>query len=79
MGKDELIHLDDTISKFTPTNQIIVFDDASFLGSSATKKEIDMISSVLSTIRHLPGGRDVKIVLIKNSTREVPDDDSIIF
>ena len=74
LGKKELIHLDDTVSKLTPTNQIIVFDDASFLGSNATKKEIDMISSVLSTIRHLDGGKDVKIVLIKNFhyTKAIP-------
>ncbi len=74
LGKKELINLEDTVANLTPTNQIIVFDDASFLGSNATKKEIDMISSVLSTIRHLPGGKDVKIVLIKNFhyTKAIP-------
>ena len=65
-GKDELINLADTVANLTPTNQIIIFDDVSFLGSGASKKQLDMIQSVLTTIRHLEGGKDVKIILIKN-------------
>lgn len=65
-GKEELINLGDTVANLTPTNQIIIFDDVSFLGSGASKKQLDMIQSVLTTIRHLPGGKDVKIILIKN-------------
>lgn len=73
-GKTELINLEETVKNLTPTNQIIVFEDMSFLGANATSKQVKIIESVLSTIRHLPGGKDVRIILIKNFhyTKAVP-------
>lgn len=73
-GKDELINLEETVKNLTPTNQIIVFDDMSFLGANATSKQVKIIESILSTIRHLEGGTDVRIILIKNFhyTKAVP-------
>ena len=65
-GKDELKDLENTVKNLSPTNQIIIFDDISFLSSNSNKKEIDTIQSVLTTIRHLEGGKDIKIILIKN-------------
>lgn len=65
-GKDELLNLAETVKNLTPTNQIIIFDDVSFLGAGASKKQLDMIQNVLTTIRHLEGGKDVKIIIIKN-------------
>ena len=65
-GKDELLNLKETVKTLTPTNQIIIFDDMSFLGASATKKQLDSVNDVLSTIRHLEGGKDVKILIFKN-------------
>lgn len=65
-GKKELMNLQETVKAFTPTNQIIIFDDMSFLGSTANKKQLDIINQVLSEIRHLEGGKDVKILIFKN-------------
>ena len=65
-GKNELMNLGETVKNLTPTNQIIIFDDMSFLGATATKKQTDVINQVLSEIRHLPGGMDVKILIFKN-------------
>ena len=73
-GKNELINLEETVKNLTPTNQIIVFDDMSFLGANATSKQVKIIESILSTIRHLPGGTDIRVILIKNFhyTKAVP-------
>lgn len=65
-GKEELLNLEETVKKLRPTNQIIIFDDIAFLKASATNKQIDQIQQVLSVIRHLPGGEDVKIILCKS-------------
>jgi len=64
-GKDEILDLENTVRKLTPTNHIIIFDDLSWLGGNANKKQIDTIQSVLSVIRHLKGGQDVHIILFK--------------
>jgi hypothetical protein len=65
-GKEELLNLEETVKKLRPTNQVIIFDDIAFLKASATNKQIDQIQQVLSVIRHLPGGKDVKIILMKS-------------
>jgi len=64
-GKKEILDLENTVKKFTPTNQLILFDDLSFLGANANKKQIDTIQAVLSVIRHLEGGQDVRIIIFK--------------
>lgn len=73
-GKDEILNLENTVKQLTPTNHILIFDDLSFLGAQATKKQIDMIQSVLSIIRHLEGGQDVRIILFKifHYTKAIP-------
>jgi uncharacterized protein YaaQ len=65
-GKNEMINLEETVKSLTPTNQIILMDDIAFLKASATNKQIDQIQQVLSVIRHLPSGEDVKIILFKS-------------
>ena len=65
-GKNEMLNLEETVTSLTPTNQIILFDDIAFLKASATNKQIDQIQQVLSVIRHLPSGEDVKIILMKS-------------
>jgi len=64
-GKSEILDLENTVRKLTPTNHILLFDDLSFIGANANKKQIDTIQSVLSVIRHLEGGKDVRIILFK--------------
>ena len=65
IGKDEFINLEETVAKLKPMNNIIIFDDIAFLKAGATTKQIDQIQSVLATIRHLPGGKDVRIIMFK--------------
>lgn len=48
------------------TNYVLVFDDISFLGADANAKQVEIIKQAETTIRHLPGGKDVKIILIYN-------------
>lgn len=73
-GKNEILDLENTVKHLSPTNHILIFDDLSFLGSQATKKQIDSIQSVLSVIRHLEGGHDVRIILFKifHYTKAIP-------
>ena len=73
-GKEEMLNLEETVSSLKPINQILIFDDIAFLKASATNKQIDQIQQVLSVIRHLPGGTDVKIILMKSFqyTKSIP-------
>ncbi len=65
-GKQELLDLENTVKKLKPTNQIVILDDIAFLkGAGATSSDIDKIQEILSRIRHLPGGKDVRIILMK--------------
>jgi len=64
--KEQLMNFKETLATLQGTNHILVFDDLSFLGADANKKQIDMIKQAETTIRHLPGGQDVKIILIYN-------------
>lgn len=65
-SKEHMMNFKETLSTLTPSNYILVFDDISFLGADANKKQVDMIKQAETTIRHLPGGQDVKIILIYN-------------
>ena len=73
-GKEEILNLENTVKELTPTNHILIFDDLSFLGANASKKQIDTIQSVLAVIRHLEGGQDVRIILFKifHYTKSIP-------
>jgi len=73
-GKAEILNLENTVKELTPTNHILIFDDLSFLGANANKKQIDTIQSVLAIIRHLEGGQDVRIILFKifHYTKSIP-------
>lgn len=64
--KEALLNFEETLKSLTPANYVLVFDDVSFLGANANKKQIEIIKQAITVIRHLPGGRDVKIVIIMN-------------
>ena len=66
LGKKELLNLEETMDGLEPTNHILIFDDIAFLSATASKQQIDQIQQVLSVIRHLKGGKDVKIILFKS-------------
>jgi len=65
-GKEQFLDFEKTLKKLQPANYILIFDDISFLGASASRKQIDMVKQAVTTIRHLPGGKDVKIITIMN-------------
>lgn len=64
--KEELLNFEQTLKRLTPANYVLVFDDVSFLGASASKRQVEMVKQAITVIRHLPGGQDVKIVIIMN-------------
>lgn len=64
--KEDLLNFEDTLRKLVPANYILVFDDVSFLGATASKKQVEMVKQAITVIRHLPGGQDVKIIIIMN-------------
>lgn len=65
-GRKELLNFEETLKGLSPTNYVLIFDDLSFLGAEASSKQIEMVKKAVTEIRHLPGGKDVKIVIIKN-------------
>lgn len=66
-GKDDLLKFAETLKSLKPTNYVLIFDDLSFLKASASSKQIELVKQAITEIRHLPGGQDVKIVIIKVS------------
>lgn len=64
--KTELLNFQATLKTLSPANYVLLFDDVSFLGANATKKQIEIVKQAVSEIRHLPGGQDVKIINIKD-------------
>jgi len=64
--KDDLLNFENTLLALEPVNYILIFDDVSFMGATANRKQIEMVKSAVTTIRHLDGGRDVKIIVMMN-------------
>jgi hypothetical protein len=65
-GRDDLLDFEETLKTLTPTNHVLLFDDISFLTATAGKRQIDKIQKAFTEIRHLEGGKDVKIIAIFN-------------
>ena len=64
--KDDLLNFEKTLAKLESVNYILIFDDVSFMGATANKQQIEMVKSAVTTIRHLQGGKDVKIIVMMN-------------
>ena len=64
--KEDLLNFQKTLENLESVNYILIFDDVSFMGANANKQQIEMVKSAITTIRHLQGGRDVKIVVMMN-------------
>lgn len=64
--KDHLLNFEETLRNLTPTNYVLIFDDVSYLEAEANKNKIDKVKQAFTTIRHLEGGQDVKIIAIFN-------------
>ena len=66
-GKKEILTLSETVKTLNPNiNHILIFDDIAFLKANATSKQVDQIQETLSVVRHLEGGKDVRIILMKS-------------
>ncbi len=66
IGKKEFLNLEETVKDFKPMNNIVIFDDIAFLKAGASQQQIEQIQFILSVIRHLPGGKDVRIIIFKS-------------
>ena len=64
--KDDLLNFEKTLAKLESVNYILIFDDVSFMGANANRQQIEMVKSAVTTIRHLQGGKDVKIIVMMN-------------
>ena len=64
--RDDLMDMEETLSKLQPMNHVLVFDDVSWLSAGNSKQKIDQVQKTFSEIRHLPGGQDVKIIIMFN-------------
>lgn len=64
--KKAFLNIKDTLAELgkNPTNYILKFGDLSFLRATFGAKKIAELEQALTEIRHLPGGKDVKIVII---------------
>lgn len=63
----DLMNFEKTLSTLTAdTNWILRFDDVSFLDAKHNKKAISQVKEAVTKIRHLEGGRDIKVVLVYN-------------
>jgi len=62
----DLMDFEATLKNFQPANYIMIFDDVSFLDAKHNKKSISQVKEAVTKIRHLEGGKDVKIILIYN-------------
>lgn len=63
-NKDAFVDIKGTLSNLTPANYILKFGDLSFLKASYGAKKVAELEQATTEIRHLPGGRDVKIIII---------------
>jgi len=64
--RDGLMNLKEVINNMEPMNHVIILNDLSFLTATASRQELDKVRQTITTIRHLPGGTDVRIILILN-------------
>ena len=65
LGKKDLEKFEETI-KSLRTHTIILFDDVSYLRALISKNGIELIKQKVTEMRHLPGGKDVRLILISN-------------
>ena len=64
--REELLNMEETLSKLEPVNHIMIFDDVSWLVAGNNKAKIDQVQKTFTEIRHLPGGQDIKVIIIFN-------------
>ena len=73
--RNNIINLEETVKTLKPNiSHILIFDDIGFLKADVSSVGISKIEKTLSIIRHLEGGEDVKIILMKGFqyTKAIP-------
>lgn len=63
-GKDDFIDIKKTLAALRPANYILKFGDLSFLKSTFGARKVEELQQAMTEIRHLEGGKDVKIIMI---------------
>lgn len=64
LQRAELLDMENTLAKLQPMNHVLVFDDVSWLSAGNNKAKLDQIQKTFTEIRHLPGGQDIKVVIL---------------
>lgn len=64
LGEEEFMDIEKYLASLPPANYVLKFRDLSFLKGKYGSKKIEELKASITKIRHLPGGKDVKIVLI---------------
>ena len=64
LGEEEFMEIEKYLANLEPANYVLKFRDLSFLKGKYGSKKIEELKNAITKIRHLPGGKDVKIVLI---------------
>lgn len=65
-SRAELLDMENTLAKLEPVNHVMIFDDVSWLVAGNNKAKLDQVQKTFTEIRHLPGGQDIKVVIIFN-------------
>ena len=68
MQKEDLVDFTATIKNLSPNNQILVFDDLSWMGADYSKKQIEKLKAEITTVRHIgDSNQDRKMIVIFNT------------
>lgn len=67
MKKEDLIDFTATIKGLSSNNQILVFDDLSWMSADFNKKQIEKLKSEITTVRHIDNNTDRKMIVIFNT------------
>lgn len=64
--KKDLLNIEETLKGLSPANYVLKWDDVSFLSANASRQQVEKVKQASTEIRHLEGGKDVKIINVKN-------------
>jgi ABC-type dipeptide/oligopeptide/nickel transport system ATPase component len=67
MKKEDLVDFTATIKSLSSNNQILVFDDLSWMSADFNKKQIEQLKSQITTVRHIDDNVDRKMIVIFNT------------
>jgi len=67
MQKEDLVDFTATIKNLSSNNQILVFDDLSWMSADFNKKQIEKLKAEITTVRHIDDLSDRKMIVIFNT------------